>query len=120
MEQEPKLKEPCMSLSETIDELERLDKEFHDEIPSEIIRGNSEDKNWKVRRNWWQGIVAILEVANEHLNIQFHSEIMNEIDQFINDYTGYYFAGRLTTKEDIDRANKITRKVIEVLKNLQN
>jgi len=119
MEKEPQSQEYTMSLSETIETLEGLDTQYKDQIPTEMLSGESEDREWKVRRNWWQGAVATLFVAKEHLDPQKHAELRTKIDQFNKEYTDGTFATRGKTLEsDIVRVNEIIREVVRVLKNL--
>jgi len=112
--------EHIMPLSRIIEILEELDKSFRDEIPTEMISGESEDRAWKVTKNWWQGAINALAKAKGYLDSQSHSDLITDIDQFNQDYLDDRFKDRLTTESDIERANKIMREVVNTLKNLQN
>lgn len=46
------------NIDHSLQMLKRLRDEWSDEIPEEMISGMSENKLFKVRGNWYQGIVA--------------------------------------------------------------
>ncbi len=90
-----------------LERLRWLRDEFSDEIPEEILSGVSPQKNFKVRRNWWQGVVGTLANALERGKIT-NPEVQEEVKGFLEHYTSEKFHEQpLTTAEDIKRANEI-------------
>ncbi|MBI2599436.1 hypothetical protein HYW43_00765 [Candidatus Daviesbacteria bacterium] len=78
-----------------------------DEIPEEILNGLSPQKLYKVRRNWWMGVVSVLEQGLRKGEIP-DLELQGQVDSFIDYYTSDQFKKQpLTKAEDIAEANRI-------------
>lgn len=123
-EPQPNIEQGNENITKLINKLTYLKDECSSEIPDQIIEGNESDIQYKVRKNWWNGLVGHFEnVVISHLDEQIHSALIEKIRQFISDYTSEEFQGsrgRLTTKEDIERADDLIEEVISTLENLQN
>jgi len=92
--------------------LRELRDECSDEIPDKIIRGSHPDRSkFKVRKNWFHGVVGYLGMALEQGLIS-GSTAQTEAENFIDYYTSDEFGTRLTTAEDIERANSIINLVL--------
>lgn len=96
-----------------LERLRKLKDEWSDEIPKKIIHGPSSDlKKFKVRRNWWQGVVGSLAMALERGQIP-NPEVQEEVKEFLEHYTSEKFHKQpLTTAEDIEKANSIINLVL--------
>lgn len=117
--------DPKEKIAEAIKRLRWFKDEWSNEVPTEVIYGGQTDKKkqmFKVRKNWWGGLFTELEYgALAILNTEMHSSLIQEIRNFFHDYGGVEFqgkTGRLTTKEDIERANKLIEETILALENL--
>ena len=98
--------------------IRRLRDDYSDEIPKEIIRGpvlGPEEKRFKVRINWWQGLLA--DLGYLQTNGLIPTELIDEVTEFI-----YYFASDMdnhikeqerTSAEDIARANELITKILD-------
>ena len=86
-----------------IEHLRFLRDKFVDEIPDEVLHGRG---NFKVRRNWWQGIVGSLEQAlNQGLIPEGQRQ---ETEDFLAHYSSEEFHDQpLTSAEDIGKANNL-------------
>lgn len=93
----------------TMEHLRRLREDFSDEIPSKVLHGHGD---FKVRRNWWQGVIGDLDSAiNQGL---VSKELREETEQFLAHYTSEEFhEQKLTTADDIQRANSLLDRVLE-------
>lgn len=78
-----------------------------DEIPTEIIHGGL----YKVRGNWFQGVVADLEICIRD-GIIFDPLIVREVEDFMDEYVPHHDFSQRTTAEDIQKANAVIRKVL--------
>lgn len=107
-------------ITKTIEMLEWFKNNFTSEIPKEILCGVSPDKNYKVRKNWWNGLISTLGLdVLPLLSSMQHSSLIKEINNFMKTYTSKPFRGdrgRLTTERDIDWADSLINRIIEVLK----
>ena len=83
--------------------------DWSNEIPNEIVHMG----NYKVRKNWWAGVCADLQVA---LGLGVSKDIEAEINAFITSYNNPEFTARPTTAEDIGYANNVLRRVLVGLK----
>jgi hypothetical protein len=91
--------------------LKSLRDNWSDEIPATIIHGpasETEKKQFKVRRIWWQGVIWCL--GRLQLRGLLPPEMHDEVAEFIKRYTYGWLA--LTTSEDIQRANDLITKII--------
>jgi len=106
-------------LLENYDPLKELKwrlNEWSDEVPDKIMHGPAEDLpnegRFKVRKNWWHGLMGDLHCALEDGVIPKTMEL--EVREFMNRYgVERDFTRRLTTKEDIEEANALIRKILE-------
>ena len=98
--------------------LKWLKNDSIDEIPQEILSGHNRDKsNYKVRKNWWAGVLADLANILEEGLIK-DEELKERIWAFLQEYTanGFFARQRLTTQEDIVKVNAL---IDEVLRSLE-
>jgi len=85
-----------------------LRDEFSDEIPVDVIHSNHPQNRFKVRRNWWAGLLADLEVG-----LAEGAFTDPDVQEKIRAFTDFYFHRPnffdkpLTTPEDIAKANRI-------------
>jgi hypothetical protein len=87
---------------------------WSDEIPTDILHGpvnSSDPKRFKVRRNWWQGVVDGLTGLQKRGLVPHGLE--EEVADFMTHYTSDEFHNQqLTTAEDIQRANTLITKIV--------
>jgi len=82
--------------------------QFSDEIPNKVLYG---DGKYKVRTNWWQGLVAELEIDLKKGAIPEH--LRYEVESFVEHYTSKEFhRQRRTKKKDIKRANELLDEIL--------
>jgi len=87
---------------------ERLRDEWSDEIPEEIVHGRS----FKARKVFFANVALSLQLACEKGEIA-NSDVVEEVSRFIDDYAGSdEFHDRLTTDNDIARANDILDEIL--------
>lgn len=92
--------------------LRKLRDDYSEEIPEKILSGISPDRKFKVRRNWWQGVVGSL-LNTLKWNLITDPEIRAEVEEFTNHYKSEEFHDQpLTTARDIQRANEIINLVL--------
>ena len=84
-----------------------------DEVPSEIIHSDSPNPNFKVTKAWWVGVFAIFENSIEAGEIG--DLLRTEVEEFMEGFRGqgFFHADKLTTAEDIQRANMMINRVLE-------
>ena len=92
----------------TLEHLIRLSENFSDEIPGKVLHGKGD---FKVRRNWWQGVVGGLDCLISQGQIP--SALEGEVEDFLTHYTSEDFHRQpLTTEKDITRANNLIDKIL--------
>lgn len=101
------IKSLLISARNNIDEL----LSWSDDIPTKVLDGTAVDKKFKVRKNWFQGIVGITGFC-KMIGI-FSPEEFEAINVFEQKYSSLDFNHTLTTAEDIKKGNEI----LEILKN---
>ena len=95
------------------DHIRFLRDTFSDEIPGEVIHSDAKNNRFKVRRNWWVGLLADLENGLE--DGEFSDP---QVQREIKDFTEFYyhrpnfFDKPLTTADDIARANSLIRRIL--------
>jgi hypothetical protein len=106
-----------------IAELQKLKTDYKDGIPDEIKHSVSEDSGWKVQKGIWFQLVAdkFFEIIRrQHGGEKIISEgLYNDILKYCNEFTknkDNQFKERLTTQEDISKAEEFIDKVITELK----
>ena len=96
--------------------LERLRNDWSNEKPPRIVNGKDiEYKHNKYRKNWFGAVVGHMFLISESDLIS--EETKAEIENFIRTYTNDEFKKRLIKEEDINRADAIIDKVLEILEN---
>ena len=84
---------------------------FSDEIPSEEIHGNSAHRYFKVRRNWFHRVVGAMEMGIRTGEFK-DSELVSALKEFLYYIVSDEFRKKpLTTKDDIEWANSLIRKI---------
>lgn len=82
--------------------------DFSDEIPDKVLHGCGD---FKVRRNWWHGLIGDLGRGLKKGHIP--EELKPEVESFIRDYTSDEFHYQpLTTEADIKRANGLLDRIL--------
>ncbi len=126
-ESSPEINPQKEKIAKNINNIRQLKDQWKDEIPSEVIYGGQEDKRkqmYKCRKNWWAMLVVELEYGTlPLLDIEKDSDLIQKIKIFFDDYCGTEFqgsTGRLTTEQDIQRANSLIEEIIGVLENVQS
>lgn len=90
-----------------IEHLRRLRTKFSDDIPDKVLHGG----DFKVRRNWWQGVVGNLEIALN--NGLVPPGLRQETEDFLKHYTSEEFHNQpLTTTEDIGWVNSLLDRIL--------
>lgn len=90
-----------------LEHLRGLRTGWKDEIPDRVIHSNEPDNLYKVRRNWFTGVVADVE------NLLIEGSITNgnkraAAEQLLDRFTSEEFRDQeLTTAEDIQTANRL-------------
>ena len=119
MEQEPTIQSPEKAdIKEIIESLRFLKEEFRDDIPKEIKHSFSSDRNWKVRKGWWQKVFGEFAKAVKYLEQSKNEKLIEDVNNFFDSYGNGFFTHRLTTVEDIQTANSLIDRVIHNLENL--
>ena len=90
-----------------MEHLRELRGGWSDEIPQEVIHSNALDNRYKVRRNWFTGVVA--DVANLLDEGTLKSEGSKKAaEKLLKRFTSKEFTSReLTTAKDIQTANRL-------------
>ena len=98
---------------EALERLRWMRDDFSDEIPDIVLRGwmAKETRMFKVRRNWWNGLVGCLE--RMMLKGWIDPKMLDEVGDFVGHYTSEEFHYQpLTSREDISRANELIDKIL--------
>ena len=91
-----------------MERFKRLRDEFSDEIPDKVLSGSGD---FKVRRNWWNGLVGNLDRGLKKGHIP--EEHRAEAEAFIEHYGSDDFHRQpLTTEADIERANGLLDRIL--------
>lgn len=92
----------------SLERFQWLREKFSDEIPDKVLHGRGD---FKVRRNWWQGLVGDLERGLG--NGVVPEELRPEVESFLDHYTSEEFHDQsLTTEVDIQRANGLLDRIL--------
>ena len=98
-----------------IEYLRTLRDDYSNEIPEQVLHGpvtSSDRKKFKVRRNWWHGVVGGLGRLQSKGLVPTGLE--QEVKDFVDHYTSEEFHTQpLTTAEDIVKANEIITKIVD-------
>lgn len=89
-----------------------------EEIPERMIDGSQIDKDYKVRTNWFAGVVHLLEYAiNKNM---LEQEFRVEIKKFIKIFKSRHINDKIrTTYEEIEMGNQLLRKAKNYIENKQ-
>ncbi len=91
---------------------------FSDDIPAEVIHSNSPNNKFKVRRNWFYGLVQNLELWVLGDRLVDDPGIDEEVGKFITHVRSDEFTKKpLTEAEDIEWANKVINMVVDKMQN---
>ena len=97
--------------------LQKMRDLYSDQIPQEILNGRMppDKKKAKVRKNWFHGLTNELENAMNGIDGEISDPaIRKEVTRFLRHYTSKKFhQQKLTTAEDITRANAIINLILE-------
>lgn len=97
-----------------VEYLRILRDEYSDEIPEQVLHGfvtDQDRKKFKVRRNWWHGVVGGLDILQSRGLVP--SGLEQEVSDFVEHYSSKDFHNQpLTTADDIARANEILTKIV--------
>lgn len=90
-----------------LEHLKEIRHDFSDEIPKEIIHSDAVDNKFKVRRNWFVGILVDVENAlKDGVIMTLEGKLAAE--QLVKRFRSDEFIEReLTEKRDIDEANNL-------------
>jgi nucleoside diphosphate kinase len=92
------------------DHLKFLRDSFSNEIPTKIIHGNIDQPKYKVKKNWFQGIIAD---AENQISEGYASKKSKKLfEGFIEYYHNSNAINRLTNREDIEKANRLLTSLI--------
>lgn len=107
------------NVSKMISNLTVLLDNYSDEIPNRIVSSiPKEDQKFKVRKGWWQSLelnlhmVQTIGILTPDLNDRIE---LFQIKYLLDKNPETSFSGRLTTREDIDEANKLIRDILSYL-----
>lgn len=93
-------------------ELKKLVKDVASEIPDEMLHG-TEGGVSKARKNWWMAVTGnVFDLIGDN---RLSGNLLAEAEDFAKTYTQPAFHMRLTTKEDIETANKLMAKIFKAL-----
>lgn len=96
-----------------IKQINSLLSDYSNKIPDTIIHGDAENINFKVRTNWFTGVVNTLENSEELLPENLKLELYDFIESFKNRRNGN--DDTKTTKEEIDIVDNLLKKVKEYI-----
>lgn len=94
------------------EELREFRDAFSDEIPAEILNSISPNNRFKVRKGWFQGLVARLECGIMFGDIT-NPLIVSKTERGMARFTSSRFQKNLTTKRDITYANLLIDLVLK-------
>lgn len=97
-----------------IEYLRVLRDDYSDEIPELVLHGPVsavDRKAFKVRRNWWNGVVGGLD------RLQSKGLVPPGLDEEVQNYVSHYSSDEfhnqpLTTADDIQRANDLITRIV--------
>lgn len=102
----------------SIDFLRSLLDDWSDEVPDEVIRGYDENKNFKVRKNWFMAVVGQLELAAIDF-LDNNKDLALDIKSFSIECTSKEFhESKKTPLEYVHRANDLLKRTLEYLESL--
>ncbi len=102
--------EPHREKYSPLEHLRFLRDNFSDRIPDRVIHSNDKDKRYKVRRNWWAGLLA--DLSNGLDEGVFPGHLKGEVEQFMEEHYGDEFREKpLIEAADIKKANDLLDKI---------
>jgi hypothetical protein len=108
-----------MELTDYLREIRSLKEDYSDEIPdrilhsTEFVDGRAVKPKFKCRKGWFIGFYALVDHGIKEGFVS--DDVAGLFDDFLKYANDTRLAGRLTTSEDIQRANRILEKIIEEL-----
>ena len=100
-----------MDGTEYLGHLKFLRDECSNEIPVVILHSNTDTGRHKVRNNWFQGVIADTECVI--LDGYASAKSMELFEKFMVYYDDSGIIDRLTTNEDIERADSLLTSLID-------
>lgn len=79
-----------------IQHLQTLRDDWKDEIPNQVIHSDNIDKQYKVRGNWFQGIIADIDEVLCTSKIKVDKDTLKQIDEIID-----YFCNSVEFKDKL-------------------
>ena len=93
-----------------LEHLKFLKDGFSNEIPTKILHSNMGQSRYKVRTNWFQGVIANAECVISEGYVSEKSKKLFE--EFMEYYENSNAINRLTSRVDIEKANKLLESLI--------
>ncbi len=90
-----------------IEKLKHLRDDYSDEIPAEMVHSSSPERMFKVRRSWFHSLLVRLEVGLMDGVIK-DPEVVSKVEEFTQWAKEDFRVRdelRVTTREDIEKAN---------------
>ena len=104
-----------MTAREYLKHMKFLRDDFSNEIPEKILHSNMGQPKYKVRKNWFQGVIADADCVISDGYATDHTKRLFE--EFMSYYKNSDAMNRLTKSEDIDKANKLLTSLINDIEN---
>ncbi len=99
-----------MAPGEYLSHLKFLRDDFSDEIPEKILHSPEGQQPYKVRKSWFQGVIA------DAASVIHYGYATDRTKKRFEEFVKYYKSSdpikRLTTKEGIDKANSLLTSLI--------
>jgi hypothetical protein len=115
-EREPNSEKVKAILSECLTRSYNFLDDFSNEIPDKVINSTDENRNYKVRKGWFNAIFG--EIGLLQMIGYLESGESELVDCFLEDYGSKEFSARLTTENDIQRGDQVLKFLICYIENL--
>lgn len=106
------MERPRINFNEPLDILRSLRDDHIDMIPGEVVTLTDPNyHDYKCRKNWFNGVVLSLRLAEEAGYIPEH--LKENMENLIKYYTSEEFQSKqLVTRSDIEKANSLLGKIV--------